>query len=166
MTVNTNRPQAAAPTVAVSRLYLRDEELLAGLAALMDATAALKAASEPRRREFDLSWADLRALLAAAQGDQTIMDLAARLSVTKQALTKTIDGLEARRLVVRERDRRDGRRRLVRPTGAGEALLRDATQAMRARLGEAYRAVGGEAVAGSDQVLAAITRSPAPGAPR
>jgi DNA-binding MarR family transcriptional regulator len=160
MAVNTASPstirQAGAQRAGGMRLYLREEELDAGLAMVFDAAASLKAAAEPDRRALDLSWADARALSAAARAAETVLGLAARLAVTKQALAKTLAGLERRGLLERVADVRDGRRRVVRLTDAGQAAERALAAAMRARLANAYRSAGDEAVAGCDRVLRAV----------
>lgn len=155
MPVNTAPPLGPTPRAGSPRLYLREEELDAGLAMVFDAAAALKAASEPARIRHGLSWADARALSAARTPD-TVLSMAARLAVAKQTLTKTLDGLEARGFLTRTPDPRDGRRRVIRQTDAGARVDLAVGDAMRARLANAYRAAGGDAVAGCDLVLQAL----------
>lgn len=146
-----------------TRLYLRDEELVAGIAAFFDVEARLKAAGDPARAAHDLTWAQVRALLALAQAPDSVMGLAFRLSVTKQALTRTLEELESRGLVARTADPRDRRRRQTTLTPAGSQLLMTLTAPMRQTLAGAYRAAGGEAVAGCDRVVAALVRHSGPG---
>ena len=152
-------PSSAQP--GLTRLYLRDEELVAGIAAFFDVEARLKAAGDAARAAENLTWAQVRALLALAQAPDTVMGLAFRLSVTKQALTRTLEELEARGLVARTADPRDRRRRQTSLTAAGSQLLMSLTAPMRQTLAAAYRAAGGEAVAGCDRVVAALVRLPA-----
>src|SRR5579875_477447 len=56
-------------------------------------------------------------------GPETIADLARREGVSPQAMGATVAGLEARGLVSRAADPRDGRRALLSPTPAGHALI-------------------------------------------
>ena len=159
MALNPIRTPPTAPP-GPTRLYLRDEELVAGIAAFFDVEARLKAAGEAARVALDLTWSQVRALLALAQAPDTVMGLAFRLSVTKQSLTRTLEELEARGLVVRTADPRDRRRRQTSLTPAGSQLLMGLTAPMRQTLAAAYRAAGGEAVAGCDRVVAALVRLP------
>jgi DNA-binding MarR family transcriptional regulator len=159
MAVNTAPPGlgsgSAAPRGGSPRLYLREDELDAGLAMIFDAAATLKSACEPARVRHGLSWADARAL-SSARTPQTVLALAARLSVAKQTLTKTLDGLERRGLIARLVDPDDRRRRMVSLTETGSAIENEIAAAMRARLANAYRTTGGEQVAGCDAVLLAV----------
>lgn len=160
MAVNTAPPLVTSQRPGSPRLYLRGSELDAGIDAVFDAAAALKACAEPARLRMDLSWADVRALGAARRPD-TVLALASRLSVAKQTLTKTLDGLQARGFVTRTPDPRDRRRRMVALTEAGSVVDAAMREAMRNRLASAYRAAGGEAVAGCDLVLQALAQTSA-----
>jgi DNA-binding MarR family transcriptional regulator len=64
-----------------------------------------------------------------ASGDTTVVDLAEHLGTTKQAASQLVAGLVERGYVVREPDPRDGRARLLRLTGAGEACTHAAEEA-------------------------------------
>lgn len=148
--------RTVSPLPGPGRLYLREEELLAGVATLFEAAAVLKTASGPARTGSHLTWAELRVLMALSVAEDTVMGLAYRLSVTKQALTRNLDDLETRGLIRRTADRRDRRRRITGLTPHGLELLTGATAAMRQRLAQAYRSAGTEAVAGCDRVISAL----------
>jgi DNA-binding MarR family transcriptional regulator len=159
MTVNTQRPNFLRPApVAVSgqRLYLREEELDAGLAMILEAGHALKARTQEARDKHNVNWTQARALTSILQTPQGVQALSVRLDITKQAAIKTVEELEVRELVIRGNDPGDGRRRTINLTPEGEIIARDISTAMRSLLAKAYRQAGGEAVAGCDAVLAAI----------
>jgi DNA-binding MarR family transcriptional regulator len=159
MTVNTQRPNFLRPApspVTGQRLYLREDELDAGLAMILEAGHAIKARTLAQRQKHDLNWTQARALTAVLQAPQGVLHLSVRLDITKQSAIKTIEELEHRALVVRGNDPRDGRRRTISLTADGEAIARELSAAMRTLLAKAYRQAGGDAVAGCDAVLNAI----------
>jgi DNA-binding MarR family transcriptional regulator len=159
MTVNTQRPNFLRPapaTVSGQRLYLREEELDAGLAMILEAGHALKAKTQEARDTHNVNWTQARALTSILQKPQGVLALSQRLDITKQSAIKTVEELEARSLVARGDDPRDGRRRTINLTPAGEVIARDISTTMRSLLAKAYRQAGGEAVAGCDAVLTAI----------
>jgi DNA-binding MarR family transcriptional regulator len=159
MTVNTPRPTFLRPPVVApsgQRLYLREEELDAGVAALLEVSHALKASTQAVRQAHGLNWTQARALAALLRASQGVQDLSVRLDITKQASIKTTEELEARGLVTRGPDDKDGRRRSISLTADGDLIARDIAAAMRGLLAKAYRHAGGEAVAGCDAVLGAI----------
>jgi DNA-binding MarR family transcriptional regulator len=160
MTVNTPRPnfsRQAPPSLSGQRLYLREEELDAGLAMIFDAGNAIKSATTATCEAYSLNWTQARALATLLRLPLGVKDLSDSLGVTKQAAIKTAEDLEGRGLITRSLDAKDGRRRRLSLTASGETIARDVASKMRATLGHAYRAAGGDAVAGCDAVLGAIT---------
>ena len=159
MTVNTQRPNflrpAAAP-VSGQRLYLREDELDAGLAMILEAGHVLKAHTLGEREKHGLNWTQARALTTILQAPQGVLAVSIRLDITKQSAIKTIEELEQRNLVTRGNDPHDGRRRTINLTPTGETIARELSTAMRSLLAKAYRQAGGDAVAGCDAVLTAI----------
>jgi DNA-binding MarR family transcriptional regulator len=159
MTVNTQRPNFLRPTpapVSGQRLYLREDELDAGVAMVLEAGHALKAMTQAAREKHDLNWTEARALTALLRAKHGVLSLSTSLDITKQAAIKTAEALENRHLISRGDDPRDGRRKTLTLTVLGEEMARDLSTAMRALLAKAYRQAGGEAVAGCDAVLNAI----------
>jgi DNA-binding MarR family transcriptional regulator len=159
MTVNTPRSNGlrAAPAITSGqRLYLREDELDAGIAMILEAGHALKSQTLAARVEHNLNWSEARALTALLRAPQGVLGLSVHLDITKQAAIKTTQALEDRALVSRVDDPRDGRRKTIQLTPKGEEVARDLSSAMRGLLARAYRQAGGEAVAGSDAVLTAI----------
>lgn len=84
--------------------------------------------------------------LLVASGPARVSDLAQQIGVSNPTMTGILDRLEARGLIVRERDQRDRRVTIVRATASGAALItREAApfpHLRRAleRLGESERA--------------------------
>jgi DNA-binding MarR family transcriptional regulator len=162
MTVNTSRPNFLRPVanpLTGQRLYLREDELDAGLAMILNAATALKTRTLLVREKHDVNWTQARTLLEVTRVPQGVSALSVALGLTKQATIKTIEEMVARDLVARTDDPKDRRRRTISVTPTGEAIARDIGGVMRAWLASAYRQVGGEAVAGCDAVLNAINRT-------
>jgi DNA-binding MarR family transcriptional regulator len=164
MAVNPTNPLAPTPAGTTRnpassggpRLFLREDELLAGLSMLFDAATTLKRLADPVRRETDITVAELSALIALAVHDEPLTALAERLGVGAPTLTRTLDSLDARGFIKRVRDGTDKRRMRTRLSQAGIALVEKLTATMRKQLAGAYRNAGGEAVSGSDAVLAGL----------
>jgi DNA-binding MarR family transcriptional regulator len=159
MTVNTPRPnfsRQAPPSLSGQRLYLREEELDAGLALIFAANNAIKTATVLVCETNNLNWTQARTLATLLRIPLGVKDLSDSLGVTKQAAIKTAEDLEGRGLITRSLDSKDGRRRMLNLTTTGETMARHVANAMRATLGHAYRAAGGDAVAGCDAVLSAL----------
>jgi DNA-binding MarR family transcriptional regulator len=162
MTVNTSRPNFVRPLpnpLSGQRLYLREDELDAGVNMILEAANLIKATTLSVRTHYDLTWTGANTLALLLQGPQGVAGLAISLGLTKQATIKTAEDLEVRGLLTRTADPRDGRRRPLALTQAGEAMARDIVGAMRGLLAKAYRQAGGDAVAGCDAVLAGLKQA-------
>jgi DNA-binding MarR family transcriptional regulator len=159
-----NRPQpapppAAAPASADGRLYLRDQDLNEGAAAIRAAARKLAWLVETAGAGSSLSAAEFDILQEIFDhGPLDVGDLRARVGSPKQSLARNLNQLEQRKLVTRETDARDRRRRLVTLTPEGHAFSRDATERRRAALRQAFLSSGPDAVAGARRVLAEILR--------
>ncbi len=149
-------------TESYSRLFLRQEELQYGIAALFEAVAKLKSIAYDECIKLGYSWADVTLIIALGAKPDTVLNLATRLSVTKQALTKTIRNLEELQIIARKLDNRDKRRNHLSLTKKGIEANNSISKIMRSSLAKAYRMAGAEAVFGSDQVLWSIIRGDAP----
>jgi DNA-binding MarR family transcriptional regulator len=86
----------------------------------------------------------------------TVNNLLAILGVTKQSLNRVLRGLIADGLVESKVGKRDKRERHLYLTVIGEALEQELSDAQRARMREAYKIAGPEAVIGFRQVLEAM----------
>lgn len=160
-----NRPQpvpppAAAPASADGRLYLRDQELNEGAAAIRAAARKLAYLVELSGAGSNLSGPELDVLQELFdRGPLDVGDLRARLAAPKQSLARNLNQLEARKFVTRETDPRDRRRRLVTLTPEGLVFARDATERRRAVLRQAFLSSGPETVVGMRRVLAELLRA-------
>lgn len=163
MTVNT-LPNAFArsssPAAGGPRLYLREDELDLGVSLIFKAGDFLKAATEELRQHHQISWAEARCLCELLGHPMPVLKLASELGLSKQTMLKTLDALQARALLTRSDDSRDGRRKIVNLTPEGTGVATELALAMRMRLAQAYRLAGSEAVAGCDKVLSTLTESP------
>ena len=168
MTVNTPpqpNTRASATASGAARLYLREDELDFGVELILDAAQALKAATAVPRQKRDLTWTQCRILLRLQRHASTVLNLGQGLGLTKQVLIKTLETLEARGLLSRQIDPGDARRRIVTLTREGAVLAKDAATGLRTVLAQAYRQAGGDAVAGCDAVLTAVTGADLGGGP-
>lgn len=160
-----NRPQpapppASAPAGADSRLYLRDQDLDEGAAVIRAAARRLAQLVEAAGAPASLSAPELDILQEIHdRGPMDVGDLRARLGAPKQSLARNLNQLEARKLVTRETDPRDRRRRLVTLTNEGMSFSREATERRRTALRQAFLAVGPEAVSGARRVLSELLRA-------
>jgi DNA-binding MarR family transcriptional regulator len=138
-------------------LFLTDEQLRQGIEAMFFAYRGFT--SDPDRILDDYAYgrAHHRALhfINRAPGT-TVTNLLAILGVTKQSLNRVLRSLIADGLVearVGQADRRERHLHLTAKGGALEAQLSDAQQA---RVRQAYRMAGPEAVSGFRRVLEAM----------
>jgi DNA-binding MarR family transcriptional regulator len=159
MTVNTPPPsfvRAIGTSGSAPRLYLREEELDAGVMQILEAGLVLKKASAEAREKFDLSWLEARTLTVLLQAPLPVLALAAVLAINKQAVIKTLESLEGRGIVIRKTDPKDARKRIVFLTEMGSSFAKEISLAMRTILAHAYRAAGSQAVSGCDAVMGAL----------
>jgi DNA-binding MarR family transcriptional regulator len=105
---------------------LTDEEMRAWQALLHAHHQVIRALDRELRDEHDLPLAayDVLLRLARTPGRALRMsDLAERVMISPSGLTRLVDRLEARGLVVRKSEPEDGRVALARLTGPGHRLL-------------------------------------------
>jgi DNA-binding MarR family transcriptional regulator len=95
--------------------------------------------------------------------DTTISALARRCGVTRQAASQQLAVLEKKGYVSREPDPGDSRAVLVRRTGKGQALLRDALEVVAGIEAEYAEQVGAERVAELKTLLAELLGYADPG---
>lgn len=156
MSVNVTGPKVATQRAyaAPSPLFLRDEELTRGVELLEAAHAALLGRPDRVLDGLGLSRNHGRILhCIGTQPGITMVELLGRTQLTKQTVSRLLKELVGRGLVARAADRRDRRRRLLELTAAGRELDEQLNGRLRRELASAYRAAGGEAVAGYHRVL-------------
>ena len=148
---------AESNTGGETLLFLTDEQLRKGIEAMFFAYRGFTA--DPDRILADLSYgrAHHRALhfINRSHGT-TVNNLLSVLGVTKQSLNRVLRSLIADGLVESRVGRKDRRERHLYLTDSGTELERQLSEAQRARMRAAYRAVGPQAVAGFRQVLEAM----------
>ena len=149
------RPGGAAS--GESLLYLTDEQLRQGIEAMFFAYRGFTA--DPDRILADLAYgrAHHRAVhfINRAPGT-TVNNLLNILGVTKQSLNRVLRTLIDDGLVESRVGKNDKRERHLHLTEDGHALEQRLSDAQRARMRDAYRNAGPEAVAGFRTVLEAM----------
>lgn len=138
-------------------LYLTDEQLRLGIEAMFFAYRGFTADPDRILAEHDYGRAHHRALhfINGAPGT-TVSNLLEILGVTKQSLNRVLRRLVEDGLVESQVGARDRRERHLFLTDAGRDLERALSGAQRARMRDAYRQAGPEAVAGFRTVLEAM----------
>ena len=140
-----------------SLLFLTDEQLRQGIEAMFFAYRGFTA--DPDRILTDMAYgrAHHRAIhfINRAPGT-TVNNLLNILGVTKQSLNRVLRSLFDDGLVEARVGKKDKRERHLYLTEKGAALERKLSDAQRARMRDAYKIAGPEAVAGFRLVLEAI----------
>ena len=161
MAIPVNRPQPVpqAPASADGRLYLRDQDLNEGAALIRSAARKLSQLAEAVGAASNISGPEMDILQEVFDlGAMDVGDLRARLAAPKQSLARNLNQLEARKLITRDTDPRDRRRRLVTLTPEGQAFTREATERRRAVLRQAFLSAGPDAVTGARRMLSDLLR--------
>lgn len=150
-------PLRAPALMGEELLFLTDDKLRRGIEAMFFAYRAFTADPDLILADLDYGRAHHRALhFIHRDPGLTVNGLLAVLGVTKQSLNRVLRTLIRDGLVDSRVGRRDRRERLLRLTEAGAALERRLSEAQRARMRQAYRKAGPQAVAGFRQVLEAM----------
>ncbi|MEL7282514.1 MAG: MarR family transcriptional regulator [Pseudomonadota bacterium] len=137
--------------------YLSDEQVRQGIEAMFFAYRGFT--HDPDRILATMAYgrAHHRAIhFIARSPSTTVNNLLGILGVTKQSLNRVLRTLVEDGLVESRVGKSDKRERHLRLTEAGARLERQLSDAQRARMREAYRAAGPEAVAGFRTVLEAM----------
>ena len=135
-------------------LFLTDAQLRRGIEAMFFAYRGFTADPDRILEERGYGRAHHRALhFIGRQPGLNVAALLAILGVTKQSLNRVLRTLQEDGLVESRVGRADRRQRLLALTEAGAALERRLSDAQRARMRQAFREAGPEAVAGFRAVL-------------
>jgi DNA-binding MarR family transcriptional regulator len=138
-------------------LYLTDAQLRQGIEAMFFAYRGFTADPDRILEEQGYGRAHHRAIhFIHRRPGTTVNRLLAILGVTKQSLNRVLRTLIEDGLVESRVGRQDRRERHLYLTREGKALEQRLSEAQRARMRDAYRAAGPEAVAGFRQVLEAM----------
>lgn len=145
------------PQVDDTLQYLSDEQVRQGIEAMFFAYRGFT--RDPDRILATMAYgrAHHRAIhFIARSPSTTVNNLLGILGVTKQSLNRVLRTLVEDGLVESRVGQNDKRERHLRLTDAGARLERQLSDAQRARMREAYRAAGPDAVAGFRTVLEAM----------
>jgi DNA-binding MarR family transcriptional regulator len=138
-------------------LFLTDEQLRKGIEAMFFAYRGFTADPDRILEAKGYGRAHHRVLhFIRRSPGTTVNNLLAILGVTKQSLNRVLRTLVEDGLVESRIGRKDKRERHLFLTQKGAALERELSEAQRARMRNAYRAAGPQAVAGFRQVLEAM----------
>lgn len=153
-------PRSAHAHSGESLLYLTDDQLRQGIEAMFFAYRGFTADPDRILAEMSYGRAHHRALhfINGAPGT-TVNNLLRILGVTKQSLNRVLRTLIDDGLVESRVGQTDKRERHLHLTEKGRALERKLSDAQRARMRDAYRAAGPEAVTGFKKVLEAMMDS-------
>ncbi|MCY4239755.1 MAG: MarR family transcriptional regulator [Rhodospirillaceae bacterium] len=147
----------------VSSLFLREEELRAGMEELFHVWRELSAAGDMILAAQGLGRAHQRALyFVGSHPGLVVSDLMMHLGITKQSLSRVLRRLVDDGLVEQTTGRHDRRQRQLRLTPEGYALEERLTGAQIDLLARAYRRAGAHAVLGFRHVLSGVTGAPSP----
>jgi len=150
---SASQPGGTAPRTA-SALFLREDEIRRGVELLFFGYTRLTRAIDDRLADQGLGRAHHRALYFVARNpDLTVTQLLRTLAVTKQSLGRVLTELQRRGLIETRPGTNDRRQKLLRLTEAGRALEAELFDALRVRIGAAYRQAGQESVTGFWRVL-------------
>jgi DNA-binding MarR family transcriptional regulator len=148
---------AEGGTSGESLLFLTDEQLRKGIEAMFFAYRGFTADPDRILEARGYGRAHHRAIhFIHRSPGTTVNNLLAILGVTKQSLNRVLRALIEDGLVDSRVGRKDRRERHLFLTPAGEALERELSDAQRARMRDAYRKAGPEAVRGFRTVLEAM----------
>lgn len=138
-------------------LFLRHDELHQGIELLFYAYRDFTAECDTILATYGFGRAHHRVIYFVARSPSiSVAELLAILRITKQSLSRVLSQLVSDEFVSVQKAQEDRRRRLLKLTDKGLELERRLSEVQRARIGAAYRAAGGNAVAGYREVLLGI----------
>jgi DNA-binding MarR family transcriptional regulator len=146
-----------AGTGGESLLFLTDDQLRKGIEAMFFAYRGFTADPDRILDQYGYGRAHHRAVHFINRSPGTnVNNLLAILGVTKQSLNRVLRTLIEDGLVESRIGTKDKRERHLYLTDKGQSLERELSDAQRARMRDAYRKAGPDAVTGFRQVLEAM----------
>lgn len=94
--------------------------------------------------------------------DLSPSEIAARMRLPAHAISRRLDGLEKRLLIVRSLDASDARRRVLTLTPAGEGVLKEAAVTLEAQVTALLSTLEPEAVAAMLGAMERVAQAPTP----
>jgi DNA-binding MarR family transcriptional regulator len=138
-------------------LFLREEELRQAIELLFYAYRDFTAEPDAMLGKIGLGRAHHRAVYFIGRyPGMTVTDLLSILRITKQSLSRVLGELMEQGYVEQRTGTTDRRQRLLHLSARGSELERQLSDAQRARIARAYRAVGAEAVEGFRSVMLGV----------
>lgn len=150
----TANPLTDVTQTNASPLFLREEELRQGIELLFYAYRDFTADPDAILAEYAFGRAHHRVLhFVGRNPGMSVAELLSILRITKQSLSRVLSTLIAQGFIAQAQGTTDRRQRLLTLTREGEALERRLSAPQQARVANAYRLAGAEAVAGYRKVL-------------
>src|SRR5580700_11228193 len=142
---------------AANLLFLREEELRQGIELLFYAYRDFTAEPDAMLARYGFGRAHHRVIYFVGRHPQmTVGELLGILRITKQSLSRVLGQLVRQGFIVQHPGPLDRRQRRLELTGKGHELERQLSQPQRARVGNAYKKAGPQAVEGFRKVLLGI----------
>jgi len=149
-----------APETASDAPFLSDEEVRQGIELLFFAYRDFTAEPDAILEEYGFGRAHHRVVHFVGRRPQmTVGDLLLILRITKQSLNRVLGQLVRQGFIVQHHGAQDRRQRLLELTAKGRELERRLSAPQRARVANAYRKAGANAVEGFRKVLLNIIAS-------
>ena len=146
---------------AVNPLFLREEELRQGIELLFFAYRDFTAEPDALLDALGLGRAHHRVIYFVGRHPGiTVSELLAILRITKQSLSRVRSQLVQEGYILQRTGERDRRQRLLELAPKGVDLERQLTEKQRARIAQAYRDAGAEAVEGFRKVMLGMIDQP------
>lgn len=138
-------------------LFLREEELRRGIELLFYAYRDFTSDPDDILKKHGFGRAHHRVVhFVGRSPGMAVAELLAILKITKQSLSRVLSQLVREGFIEQRQGERDRRQRLLFLTEKGQMLERELSTPQRARVAQAYREAGADAVAGYQKVLAGL----------
>ena len=142
-------------------LFLREEELRQGIELLFYAYRDFTAEPDEMLAHFGFGRAHHRVIYFVGRyPEMTVTQLLGILHITKQSLSRVLSQLVRQGFITQRAGERDRRQRLLELTQKGIELERALSENQRARVANAYKEAGAQAVEGFRKVMLGIIGSP------
>src|SRR6266480_3390728 len=142
-------PTPAATAISSEPVFLREEEVRQGIELLFFAYRDFTAEPDAILARYGFGRAHHRVIHFVGRHPQmTVSELLAILRITKQSLSRVLGQLVRQEFIVQRPGTYDRRQRLLELTAKGRDLERQLSEPQRARVANAYRQAGPQAVKG------------------
>jgi DNA-binding MarR family transcriptional regulator len=146
---------------AANPLFLREDELRQGIELLFYAYRDFTSEPDAILAQYGFGRAHHRVVYFVGRHPQmTVTELLGILKITKQSLSRVLSQLVEQGFIKQRAGERDRRQRLLDLTDKGVELERQLSETQRARVANAYREAGAQAVEGFRKVMLGIIGSP------